>query len=244
MAQRSVVAEAGRPARWKSRAAGLVFAAIVFLTTAPVALAALVSANSPYGANTLTLDTSTGLEWLDVTLTQGMSINQVSGQLGSGGLYAGFQYAHASDVHTLILDGGVSSEPIEGSTTAANLTAVNSLISLLGQTFFDNSANTATFGLEGWLADHGAVGPNDAEAGMIWLQQRGADCPCASAVANEFATSVGPGSADPMIGSFLIRSFTPSVPEPSTWAMLILGFGGIGFMAYRRRNQSAVLHVV
>jgi hypothetical protein len=28
----------------------------------------------------------------------------------------------------------------------------------------------------------------------------------------------------------------PAVPEPSTWAMLILGFAGMGFMAYRRRK--------
>ncbi|QHO78473.1 hypothetical protein ACH79_43670 [Bradyrhizobium sp. CCBAU 051011] len=27
-----------------------------------------------------------------------------------------------------------------------------------------------------------------------------------------------------------------AVPEPSTWAMLILGFAGVGYMAYRRRN--------
>ncbi len=32
-----------------------------------------------------------------------------------------------------------------------------------------------------------------------------------------------------------------AVPEPSTWAMIILGFAGIGFLAYRRRNQRAVL---
>jgi len=32
-----------------------------------------------------------------------------------------------------------------------------------------------------------------------------------------------------------------AVPEPSTWAMMILGFAGVGFMAYRRRNQSAPL---
>lgn len=30
-----------------------------------------------------------------------------------------------------------------------------------------------------------------------------------------------------------------AVPEPSTWAMMILGFAGVGFMAYRRRNQSS-----
>lgn len=29
-----------------------------------------------------------------------------------------------------------------------------------------------------------------------------------------------------------------SVPEPSTWAMMILGFAGVGFTAYRRRSNS------
>ena len=33
---------------------------------------------------------------------------------------------------------------------------------------------------------------------------------------------------------------TPSVPEPSTWAMMILGFLGLGFMAYRRKNSTTV----
>jgi hypothetical protein len=30
-----------------------------------------------------------------------------------------------------------------------------------------------------------------------------------------------------------------AVPEPSTWAMMILGFVGLSFMAYRRKNQPA-----
>jgi PEP-CTERM motif len=41
-----------------------------------------------------------------------------------------------------------------------------------------------------------------------------------------------------------IGSVNPGVPEPSTWAMMILGFAGLGFMAYRRRNQSASFRVV
>ena len=32
------------------------------------------------------------------------------------------------------------------------------------------------------------------------------------------------------------------VPEPSTWAMMIQGFAGVGFLAYRRRNQGLALH--
>jgi PEP-CTERM motif len=30
---------------------------------------------------------------------------------------------------------------------------------------------------------------------------------------------------------------TAAVPEPSTWAMMILGFAGVGFMAYRRSRR-------
>jgi hypothetical protein len=30
----------------------------------------------------------------------------------------------------------------------------------------------------------------------------------------------------------------PAVPEPATWAMMILGFAGLGFLAYRRRGST------
>ena len=32
-------------------------------------------------------------------------------------------------------------------------------------------------------------------------------------------------------------AYVAAVPEPSTWAMMILGFMGVGFMAYRRKNK-------
>jgi hypothetical protein len=31
------------------------------------------------------------------------------------------------------------------------------------------------------------------------------------------------------------------VPEPSTWAMMLLGFAGVGFMAYRRKTKPALM---
>jgi PEP-CTERM motif len=37
--------------------------------------------------------------------------------------------------------------------------------------------------------------------------------------------------------AFVDMTYTSAVPEPSTWAMLILGFAGVGFMAYRRKSQ-------
>jgi hypothetical protein len=42
-------------------------------------------------------------------------------------------------------------------------------------------------------------------------------------------------TATPGIGVLLVE--VAAVPEPSTWAMMILGFAGIGFMAYRRKGQ-------
>ena len=49
----------------------------------------------------------------------------------------------------------------------------------------------------------------------------------------------GPGFVDQIIinGS----AISSSVPEPSTWAMLLLGFTGIGFMAYCRKSKSALM---
>jgi hypothetical protein len=32
---------------------------------------------------------------------------------------------------------------------------------------------------------------------------------------------------------------TSAVPEPSTWAMMVLGFFGLGFMAYRRKSEGS-----
>jgi hypothetical protein len=44
--------------------------------------------------------------------------------------------------------------------------------------------------------------------------------------------------ASPIVDNIRISS---AVPEPSTWAMMILGFAGIGFMAYRRKSKPALL---
>jgi hypothetical protein len=40
-------------------------------------------------------------------------------------------------------------------------------------------------------------------------------------------------------GNVLLRSLTVSVPEPDTWALMIVGFGGLGAMMRRRRAQVA-----
>ena len=34
--------------------------------------------------------------------------------------------------------------------------------------------------------------------------------------------------------------FTTAVPEPSTWLMMMVGFAGVGFAAYRRKSKSGL----
>jgi hypothetical protein len=53
------------------------------------------------------------------------------------------------------------------------------------------------------------------------------------------------GNNDALIDgvSFQGPSVTSAVPEPSTWAMMILGFCGVGFMAYRRKQNGSALSV-
>ena len=52
-----------------------------------------------------------------------------------------------------------------------------------------------------------------------------------------FVTQVAFTGDGPFTGTMTAVS---AVPEPSTWAMMILGFCGLGFLAYRRKNQSAL----
>jgi len=44
--------------------------------------------------------------------------------------------------------------------------------------------------------------------------------------------------------SFFLIPNVQAVPELSTWAMMIFGFFGVGFMAYRRRNQTTAFRIV
>jgi hypothetical protein len=43
-----------------------------------------------------------------------------------------------------------------------------------------------------------------------------------------------PRASSPETGAHMIQ-----VPEPSTWATMLLGFAGLGFMAHRRTKKSA-----
>jgi hypothetical protein len=48
-----------------------------------------------------------------------------------------------------------------------------------------------------------------------------------------------PGDGEAFLAA--LTTNVAAVPEPSTWAMMILGFFGLGFMAYRRKSKPALM---
>src|SRR5215475_321698 len=118
------------------------------LLSANGARAVLVSLNDPLlpasaDGNNLTLDTSTGLEWLDPDASAGRSYADLTGSDGSandfapGGVYAGLRYATVLEltgntaqgqVASLFKSGGVSSV----TSSAANYALVRGLLGFVG----------------------------------------------------------------------------------------------------------------
>jgi hypothetical protein len=81
--------------------------------------------------------------------------------------------------------------------------------------------------------------PYIAGDGTFTLHLTGAtDTSVISDVVFQFGTISGTVSGNCVSGCPVL---TTSIPEPSTWAMLLLGFAGIGFMAYRRKSTTALM---
>jgi hypothetical protein len=71
-----------------------------------------------------------------------------------------------------------------------------------------------------------------------------------SPVSNTFSGSYSLGNGtlsfnvDPFFGTAnrtAVFDLTAAIPEPSTWAMMLLGFASLGFMAYRRKSKPALM---
>ncbi|HED33671.1 MAG TPA: hypothetical protein ENJ08_05545, partial [Gammaproteobacteria bacterium] len=105
---------------------------IIFLLVLSSPLhAALISSDylTP-GDNLITRDTVTGLEWLDLTVTQGLSPDSVQ----SNPVFSaqGFRYALFDDVSTLFQSAGIT--PTSGNPVSGQISEVTALINLLGAT--------------------------------------------------------------------------------------------------------------
>ena len=88
------------------------------------------------------------------------------------------------------------------------------------------------------------VGGSGLVFGLTPAEQAQLDATIAANVGLEVFT-VGATFANAQGGLDVIQAgiLTPAIPEASTWAMMVLGFFGLGLVAYRRRSPGATFRV-
>jgi hypothetical protein len=100
---------------------------IIILTTM---VSSFVNADITHQSN-YTTDTATGLDWLDLTATAGLSVNQVL----SSSQYNGWHYATSEQLNTLVVDfGGISQQQTSYVATLALSETYRFMIQTLGNT--------------------------------------------------------------------------------------------------------------
>jgi hypothetical protein len=215
----------------KSLLAGYCLAIAALGLTATTAKAVLIDNGST------TLDTVTGLEWLDVTATIGQSYNDIIGGFG-GYIASGYRYANITDMCSLfgsLGDAVPGCLAQTGAVEAISATSSGTLVNLLGDTFLANGPSF--FGVTCGVYDDGNAGDGSVGSGAIKANGFNGNCQQA-AVGNTvaaFANNVSVNnSGNGFIGSYLVRD--TNIPEPGAMALFGLGVIGAGFA---RRIQTA-----
>ena len=205
------------------------FVLIALATSFGTAQAALISAQSDFGLDTVTVDTSTGLRWLDVTLSTDYSYDEIQAQLGHGGMFEGFRLASRDEVSTLFSNAGIPL--VSGSFVAENYDPVRALMDLVGITGTDGNLGT---GIPFDYTVGHMFDPVPPREGWVWVATLSAYDPNQTARAS-VSSSVPSDNQNDRHGSWLV-----AVPEPSTVVLILVGL----LLLAPRRVRSRALAVV
>ena len=193
----------------------------------------------------VTYDTQSGLEWLDLNQTKGLSFDQVSAQFGSGGLYAGYRYATSLEAQGLLTEFGL---PIVPYTTYAPNTWLPTLASFDALLGLNVGGLGPAYGFEAETGDTvgGAYRQLFYGDGSSMNTAMNADPTDAVAVGDRLVSQtaeVTVGYADSYaernLSHFLVRVADPvtAVPEPQVYALMLSGLAALSVL-FRRRTKA------
>jgi hypothetical protein len=208
---------------------------LLVAVTAIASLSFVAAADA--SAYTLNLTTDSGtLINLNVTasssdsvLTSGYDITQVSGTVGGVTVssYTGVWGPNGDQVSSgLYLDPYMSLNPPHVDTNGTNVFTVQN----------PPGSGGANFEIDNIFYTSSGASNLSYQGGIALLLNNGASY-YLSADCN--AGSNGAGCSGGYYDFLGDATVTPAVPEPSTWAMMILGFAGIGFVGYHRSRRGS-----
>jgi PEP-CTERM motif len=155
----------------------------------------------------------------------------------------------------LQVSGSITTDSAVGVLSASDITAfsifmtdgINS-VTIAGPPFVSVSGTAFTATTSGLFFDFSATPTdylelfNSAITGTLCFNGPGGDCSGSpSTLELVFQNGFPQVVFDPIPMSGNVQFAVASVPEPTTWAMMLLGFAGIGSMAYRRKLKPALM---
>jgi hypothetical protein len=210
-----------------------------------LALFSVISLASPVRASLIAdeiLDPGTGLNWLPIVLTEGMTVNQVLAATQSGGEFSGFQLASTSQLQGLFQDmlgtsNGTSSYAQGNSffeLFGYDLGSLNTFAPGPGAAYVSAPYDAGLSDLSRPLGPRAIIGA--AQVALTFYVN-----PSGGSVTGSTGVSMGQGTVDPVwdnpdpevSGGWLVQS-SPA-PEPS--ALLLFGSGLFGLAGYSIRKK-------
>lgn len=190
-------------------------------------------------------DTSTQLDWLDVTKSVNMSFAFVNSQFGAGGVFEGWRYATSAEFQRLIND--FTRYEMPNGSISFYLDEIDGLVQMLGSTIDSYWMSEygvtldASFGYPeggyldstaGVLGDAPPPGVGGRLVGLLEDNDSGSFADFAQIKAFQFSTS-------PSIGSYLVRSASvQGVPEPTSFTLIGIGLAAMAFRRKCRPDES------